>query len=259
MVGMGKHSTMFQVRDLTVMDLNGQEILVVACDSVGGIGSKPHDKVKADGAVVGAFALRVPLFELISAGAAPVLVVNTLSVEWDPAGREIVRGLKAYAKQAGLDVDVQFTGSTEENVSTVQTGVGITVLGKAEKARFFPGSSRQGDWVVCAGWPKSAPDDDVRLDDPQILSIEELYILRQQPDVHDILPVGSKGILYEAQELANSAGLASQLEVQKGRTTLDLEKSAGPSTCVIFSAKEEAIGRLQRQLKAPLTVIGRLN
>ncbi|EGL81526.1 hypothetical protein CathTA2_3072 [Caldalkalibacillus thermarum TA2.A1] len=41
-------------------------------------------------------------------------------------------------------MDVQFTGSTEENVPTVQTGVGITVLGKAEKSPVFSGLYTSG-------------------------------------------------------------------------------------------------------------------
>lgn len=245
-----------KVRDLTVIDINETQYMVVACDSDGGIGNKEMDAVKVSEEVLGAFAVRVPLFELIACGATPMLVVDCLTVEMNGTGEKLIRAIKDYSRRAGLTDDRQFTGSTEDNVPTLQTGVGITVLGVVEKNRFFPGRARDGEAVVCAGIPKSAPEHEVRLEDPEILAIEELIKLRQYPEVSDLLPVGSKGLRYEANQLARSAGLDFKLLADCG---VDVDQSGGPSTCVLFAAPPAAIENLKQELQAPLTVIGYLH
>ena len=242
-----------KVRDLTLLAINESQYLVVACDSDGGIGSKPDDIVKVTEEVIGAFAVRVPLFEMIASGARPVLVVDCLSVELEGTGEKIIRAIKAYASKAGLTDDIQFTGSTEENVPTTQTGIGITVLGVVDKDRFVPGTARDGDVVACAGIPKSAPHHDVRLDDPEILSIEDLLLLRQLPFVRDIVPVGSKGCMSEAEALAKTADLTF---VADEASAIDLFQSGGPSTCVLFSAHPEHFPEIASRLHTPVTVIG---
>lgn len=250
-------SLLSRCRDLTLLDLlpGGDQYLVVACDSDGGIGSKPHDAVKASEELAGTFAVRVPLFEVIACGAEPFLVVDCLSVEMAGAGERIIAAIKSYAARAGIVRPEQFTGSTEDNVPTVQTGIGVTVLGLADKARFSPGTSERGDAVLCAGVPKSAPRHRLALDDPEVLSIEDLIALRASPHVRDVLPVGSKGVLREAGELARSASLRF---VPADGHGLDPEQSAGPSTCVLLSVSPEGVGEVSDLVSAPVGDIGTL-
>ena len=92
---------------------------------------------------------------------------------------------------AGLDADKVLTGSTEDNVPTVQTGIGVVVIGFVSATDFKPGSSQNGDIVVCIGKPKSAPDDEVDLDDPEISDTVCIRTLAELDYIHDILPVGS--------------------------------------------------------------------
>lgn len=245
-----------KIRDLTIIDINELQYMVVACDSDGGIGSKELDAVQVSEEVLGAFAVRVPLFEIIASGAVPMLVVDCLTVEMEGTGEKLIRAIKAYASRAGLIWDEQFTGSTEDNVPTRQTGIGVTVLGLANKSSFFPGRAQAGEVVVCAGIPKSAPQHDVRLHDPEILSIEELMKLRSLPVISDMLPVGSKGLLYEANQLAQSAGLIFH---QRHNHRLDVQQSGGPSTCVLFATRPENLDALCTGLQAPIEVIGSLH
>ena len=58
-----------QVRDLTKIALGGGFSLVIAVDSDGGIGSRDHDIVRVPEYVLGRFAARVPLMEIIACGA----------------------------------------------------------------------------------------------------------------------------------------------------------------------------------------------
>lgn len=245
-----------KIRDLTVMRINEKQFLVVACDSDGGIGNKPHDAVRVPEDVLGQFAVRVPLFEIISCGARPFLVIDCLSIEMEPSGAKILHEIRRYVnEEAGFAGKVQFTGSSEENVPTVQTGVGITVLGMADREGFTAGTSRAGDQVLCIGIPKSGPDHEIRPEDPDLISVKELITLRNQSFVRDILPVGSQGILREADQLAESSGCSFQAF---GHSDVDLHRSAGPATSVLLTTDKNRIHEISRLVSAPVTAVGAL-
>ena len=243
------------VRDLTLIKISQDISLVIACDSDGGIGSKPHDIVQVPERILGRFAVRVPLMETLASGATPALVVDTLAVEMDPSGKAIIEGIREELALAGLDEDNMLTGSTEDNVPTVQTGMGVVVLGFVSEADFKPGRSKPQDVVVCVGTPKSAPDDDVDLDDPDIADTSCVRTLASLEYVHDILPVGSKGVIHEQTELANCADLALLPDSNPG---VDVHKSAGPSTCVLASLPMSNLKQLRKSIQQPIYVIGTL-
>ena len=243
------------IRDLTILDISPDIMLVVACDSDGGIGSKEQDLVQVPGQILGRFAVRVPLMEMLAAGAIPAVVVDTLAVEMEPSGRAIIEGVREELALAGLDADKVLTGSTEDNVPTVQTGIGVVVIGFVSATDFKPGSSQNGDIVVCIGKPKSAPDDEVDLDDPEISDTVCIRTLAELDYIHDILPVGSKGIIHEQSELAECADLTILPESNPG---IDIHKSAGPSTCVLASLPASQLTDLRIAVGQPVFAIGRL-
>lgn len=244
---------LWKIRDLTLMAVNEDQYLAVACDSDGAIGNKPQDVVKVSEKVIAQFAVRVPLFEIISCGAVPFLVIDCLSVEMEPSGERIVTEIRNYVREAGINEDIQVTGSSEENVPTVQTGIGVTILGMVDRDGLKIGSSQPGDRVLCAGIPKSGPDDEVRTDDPEILSLRDLQTLRKSAFVHDILPVGSKGIGYEAQQLAQAGSLTFRPDE---RVFLDGNKSAGPSTCVLLTVPKHRVSDVRINVQAPVFPLG---
>lgn len=238
-------------RDLTLLDLPGGGRLLVACDAAGGIGPKPLDHVKVPGNVLGRFTARVALMEVLAAGGKPVLLVNNACVEPDPTGHEILEGIRQEAALAGLGPDA-ITGSFEKNTPTSQTGLGVTVLALTEERA--PRMARAGDLVLAIGRPKVGRE--VNVDDPEIADLPLVRWLAAQPLVHDILPVGSRGIAAEADDLARCAGLALDwLDREEG---WDLEKSAGPATCVLVAAPPRALPALALALTRPWAVIARL-
>ncbi|MCK4578748.1 MAG: hypothetical protein KAU50_08150 [Candidatus Marinimicrobia bacterium] len=243
------------IRDLTIMDLSHGIMLVLTCDSDGGIGSKEHDAVQVPGQHLGRFAVRVPLMEMLAAGAVPVVVVDTLAVEMEPSGRAIIEGVREELALAGLDADKALTGSTEDNVPTVQTGMGVVVIGFVSETDFKPGNSQNDDIVVCVGRPKSAPGDEVNLGDPEIADTICTRTLAELDYVHDILPVGSKGIIHEQAELAECANLTI---LPKSDPGIDIHKSAGPSTCVLASLPASQLTDLRTTVGQPVFVVGTL-
>jgi hypothetical protein len=136
------------------------------------------------------------------------------------------------------------------------TGIGTMVIGGVTKNSFRPGSSKSGDLVFCIGLPKCGPDDEVTLEDQEIVKQHHIRELNKIDGVHDMLPVGSKGILHEVEQMAAMAQLKFYQELN---SPLDIEKSAGPSTCLIASIKAENKKVLTNQLNVPMNFIGRLD
>jgi len=243
------------IRDLLAVELFPGLDLVIASDSTGGIGPKEHDSFPAPGYLLGRLAVRVPMMEMVAAGATPLLVVDTLSVEMSPTGEEIIRGVREEVELSGLAGSKVVTGSTEDNVPTVQTGMGVVVIGLAEAGDLRPGRSRAGDAIVCVGYPKSAPEDDVRIDDPEITDVACVRTLSQFDFIHDILPVGSHGSGYEIGEMARTAGLKAKTAEE---TAIPLKKTGGPSTCVIVSMEPDKIELLRNAVKQPTNIVGEM-
>ncbi|WP_134701746.1 AIR synthase related protein [Ammoniphilus sp. YIM 78166] len=234
-------------RDLTILSL-GDRKLVFACDSSSGVGSKPMDQVNASPYAVGRFLARTALMEIISVGAKPCLLFNTLNVEMNPMGKQIIKGIQDEAAIAGI-VEDGINGSTEDNMVTVQTGAGIVIMGEAPAVIRH---SNDKDFIVCIGFPKVG--NEVTLDDPEITDVRTVMYLRGLIGVHEIVPVGSKGIGYEIKTLVDR----NRLNMEWLPSTLSLDKSAGPSTCVIVTLEQGLLTMLQQQLTQPLTVLGRL-
>ena len=244
-----------KVRDLLLLELTPGMEMVIACDSDGGIGPKEKDLIQVPGEVLGHFAARVPLMEILASGAVPALVVNTLAVEMEPTGSTIIAGIRDETVAAGMDAEKMVTGSTEDNVPTVQTGLGVVVIGFVTGEDFRPGKSMSDDLVICVGSPKSAPDDEVTLDDSEITDTHCVKILAGLDFVHDILPVGSKGIAHEQSELAHYAGLTL---VPEEDPVIDIFKSAGPSTCVLVSVPPDTVDKVRSVVQQPVFAVGRL-
>lgn len=218
-------------RDLSYMRVGADEVIVVACDSDGGIGPKPHDTVAVPGEELGRFAARVPLLEVIAAGAEPVLVVDTLAVERDPTGEAIIAGVLVEAAAAGLGRDA-VTGSTEDNVPTIATGVGVTVIARSTLAQLRVGSARLPFAVLLLGRPMSAPKELFGPDHPEVLSVPQLMAAMEIAGVAEALPIGSRGVAFEFGELARGAG--GVIHHEPGWPVAH-DQSGGPSTAALLA------------------------
>ncbi|HEY3407388.1 MAG TPA: AIR synthase related protein, partial [Propionicimonas sp.] len=223
-----------RIRDLLILD----DTLVIAADSIGGIGPKPSDTVSSDARTVAHFALRVPLLEVLCAGARPIAVIDNLCVELEPTGVPMIEEIRRLAAEAGV-APLAVTGSTEENVATQATGIGVTVIGRIGPGGLLSGGSRSGDVVICAGLPLSAPHDQVWIGHPDQLSVATALAVIACGLVHDALPVGSKGLAWEVAQLAQSAELEHEW---LDATGVSITASGGPASCVLFSCNPDSVG-----------------
>ncbi len=191
-----------KVRDLTLISLDEISTMVVACDSCGSIGMKSGDALKVPTFYVGKLAVRVPLLEVISAGAEVITVTDAVCNEMEPTGIEIINGIKEELKLAGIK-DIVLTGSTEENFKSISTGVGVTVIGIAKNQDLKVNTITKDCTIISLGLPKVGEEIGL-IEDLDIASYKEVRTLLKLEGTYEIVPVGSKGILYEVMELGKN-------------------------------------------------------
>ena len=241
------------MRDITLLKVHPEQTLVIACDSCGGVGDKPGDIVTVPPEIVGYYTCRVAAMEVMAVGAEIKLVIDTLSVEWDPTGKRILDGIQQFLSEAGVSLSA-VNGSTEENFTMSQTAMGITVIGSVHPDNLQSGISRPGDVLITAGLPKVGSELKHPFD-PDVISTGAFNVLLSHEGVHDIVPVGSKGIRHEAEMLASINQLAVHFEEAPA---VDLDKSGGPATCVVAAVSASTVETLKKRVQIPVTVIGTL-
>lgn len=243
----------FKFRDVTLIDINEEQLMVISCDSSGGIGNKEKDVVKVEPEVLGYFTTQVALMEILAIGAMPITIVNALSVEMNDTGEKIIKGVKKALEPLKFPEAEIITGSTEENIPVCQTAMGITAIGLIDKKNWKKPKTIENSLAVIVGIPKVGYE---VLEDRgrEILSINHLLELKSNPSIYEILPVGSKGILYELKEMSRTNNLAYCLD---DNIRLDLYKSAGPATCAIISIAEEEYDNFKNNISIPVNKIGK--
>ncbi len=238
-------------RDLTVCSTDGV-CIVCACDSCGGVGEKQGDVLKYPAYITGRYTARGALMEIISYGCKVVSVSDTVCCEMLPTGKEIIRGVIDEMALAGIDKSL-LNGSTEENMTTTMTGVGVSVIGLCDKPRQFEVNA--GDFGVLFGKIKSGSDilDTPGVIDEEIICYDDIKAIRNIEKTAEIVPIGSKGIKYEALLLSKLHNLKFEFSDSFNG---DILKSGGPSTAALVSVKEENLDKVL-SLKDTCVVLGR--
>lgn len=241
--------------DVSIMKIPTGHAIVIGSTSSGGVGPKAMDKVKVDGHVLGKFLARVALMDVTATGAFPLLLSVTLGVEKEPTGNQISEGIRREARTIGLDTNQVLMENTEDNFETVQTGVGLTVVGFANEAEIRLGKTNPGDLIVAIGKPKVG--DEVLLAEAkgEIADLKNVVQLSQRNYVHDIAPVGTFGIADDAKMMAYAVGRQTKLCEVQG---LDLYKSAGPATVVLVTIDKDKLEDLQALISKPINVVGEI-
>lgn len=258
MKNFGSDKRPYSIRDLTIIPFTLEENLVIACDSIGAIGPKAGDVVKVSGYIVGRFLARVPLLELIAFGANPIAIIDTLSVEWDNTGKEILRGIRDELRLAGLDEGIITNGSTEENVVTRQTGAGITALGTITNKALQKPALAVNDELILVGLPKVG--EEVCLEDKDMIKVKTVLSLVKNNKVKEIVPVGSKGISYEVGQLTKNTNIKENLTVEiYDNLRVNLQKSGGPATSILLVGVAGFSKELNNLLEEPVLKIGEIN
>ncbi len=246
--GHGVHAR--RVRDLVITEL-GDKSFVIACDSNAATGDKPGDFLKQSPEVTGYSAAKVPLMEVLASGAEPFLLINNLGVDLATTGQSLLRGIRQLLDETG--VDLMITGSDESNMPTVQTGIGVTVIGVTDSSELRFGRIEPDDEIWVVGRRRSGlRGDEYSEGHDGTATAVHVKSATRIPGIREILPVGSKGVAFEAGELAKAAGLRVRL---RENSETDLRMSAGASTCFIVACATGAGGILDA-IPLPRELVG---
>lgn len=241
-------------RDILIKPLTRNKVLVVSCDSAGAVGPKRDDIVKVDGSVLGRFIVRVALMEVMAVGAKPICVSCGLSVEPEPTGESILAGVLSEMKKVGLDRS-SLVISTEKNFETTQSGIGITVIGIVNRDEMRMGEAEDGDLIVSLGIPSVGMEVLENERKGLIAELDDLIKLLSLNFAHAVIPVGSKGILYEANVLAKESEAFLKLNPNPG---LDITKSAGPGTVILAAIGRDYLDEFKSHFRKPINLIAHL-
>lgn len=222
----------YKHRDIEFINLTQDEYLVTACDSCGGIGLKENDIVKAPNTIVGGYTARVCLMEILSVGATPMGITVNICNEPEPTGSEIVKGIKEELRT--INMSLPMTISTEKNIKTSMTALGITVYGKIKMSEVLLNKVQAGDCIYTIGIPSVG--NEVFINADKICTNNDILEYLSNDKVSEIIPVGSSGIKGELDKFQRETGLRVAYE---DGIDIDIEKSAGPCTAAIIITKEK--------------------
>jgi hypothetical protein len=222
-------------RDLAIIPVTEDYNIVIACDSCGAIGMKKGDAFKLSPFYAAKFTARVVLTEIICSGARPISIANCVANEMNPTGEETITGIHDELRNAGI-TDISLIGSTEENFNTSMTALAITAVGVAKKSELKFGYAEKGDKLILFGSPRVGPEVDLE----STGFYPEIRRLLQMKGVKELVPVGSKGIAYEANTLA----ALNEMDFKPHNTKVGLYKSAGPATCMVVLCSDFATGKV---------------
>ena len=218
-------------RDLSITQLpNGY--LVIACDSNGSIGEKDGDYFPCPTEVAGMCAARVPLMEILSFGAQVININNIVCCEMEPTGRRVLDGIKKELEKINVSIEA-VNGSSEENMPTCMTAIGVTVVGYTDELPKM-NNVKSGDILVIVGKMKVGPEF-FEGDENEMATYEDIFYLRSLPYVKEIVPLGSKGVIHEATLLAEY----NNLLFKPNESGIDLHRSAGPATALVAVVEKE--------------------
>jgi hypothetical protein len=241
--------------DVSILKVPTGHAIVAGSTSSGAVGPKEMDKVKVAGCVLGKFLARVALMDVTATGAFPVLLSVTLGVEKEPTGYAILEGIRREARSLGLDPNQVLMENTEDNFETVQTGVGLTVVGFANEDELRLGKTLPGDLIVAIGKPKVGDEVIAAEARGEIAELKNVTQLSQRKYVHDIWPVGGFGIASEARMMAYGVGRQLKILEMQG---LDLNKSAGPATVILATIDRERLEDFTSLIAKPINVVGEI-
>ncbi|MCY9549776.1 hypothetical protein [Lysinibacillus xylanilyticus] len=197
--------------------------LIATTDNAAAIGEKPQDVVSASDKLTAYFTARVTFLEQLAANALPshIFLAN---FSGDAAWSSYVAGIQQVFDEAGLSCPL-IDGSTESNMPTLQSGLSITMLGEQQKRTVA--EHEQLSWYTY-GLPLVG--NEVLAQPEDVAKLQPIFEAWKEGIVQQVWPVGSKGLQAEFTRLFGE---------QQVKSTLDVEKTAGPSAVVLLGIQPE--------------------
>jgi hypothetical protein len=225
------------MRDIITIPITSTESLIIASDNSGGIGMKTEDHVQVSYETVAYYSFRVAAMECMAAGGVPFSVVLH-NFCGDIIWSKLVKGIQKGLAELNLE-DVPITGSTESNFYLQQSAVGLIVLGKRSLSKKSENVFSNHLKFAIIGSPLVGNE---VLDHAN--QVVPLSVFREVNKIEEIIvwPVGSKGILYELNQMFTNKEFTKEML----HTKLDVLKSSGPATCFIIAFQQDQEEKLKK-------------
>jgi len=217
------------MRDVLMLPFSNDEMLVIASDNSGGIGEKEQDVVKVDYETLAYFSLRVAMMECMAVGANPIAIVMQNFIG-DKEWKRLEKGINRLFQELHIPL-LPITGSTESNFHMIQSAVGMIVIGRLHVSKRKYGITPDDARYAVIGEPLVGNEVLDRQEKIAPLSLFKQFV--SNPNVYEVVPIGSKGVLYELKQLVNDPNVHVS-------SLVDLNKSAGPSTCFLISYNQKS-------------------
>ena len=214
--------------------------------------SKKNDVLCVPPELTAKMTVRVAVLEILCSGAEVISVSNVVAGEMEPTGKRVIAGIKEELRLAHL-THIPLNGSTEDNMVTSQTSVGVFVTGIAHEQQLKVNNISRSATLFAIGEPLVGKE---VLAHPNLSATYELVRhLVKREEVLELVPVGSKGIVYEAKQLAHFN--ECQFALDEDFPTAWSNKSAGPAT-VLLMAVENSQAEAFRQKFSDAYIVGQL-
>ncbi len=220
-------------RDISVFGINTHNYLTFAIDSIGGIGNKNNDILTLSPKEAARYTTRVCLNETFSVGATVQAIFVTICNEFYNTGEEILQGIKEELK-ANTIKPLEINFSTEENFQTTMTAFGITLMGNTSTLKWR--DTKPGYNLYLYSNPFNGKE--VLKHSHKLLTPSKINQLFERYRIGDLIPCGSRGIKHEIEVLKKENNIEIEISLPQN-SSLNMQKSAGPATCGIFTSPDK--------------------
>lgn len=227
---------MKQFRDLTLYSPKPNQTLLMAADISASIGEKPGDDLQVPIKVTAKYAARVCLMELMAQNAVPQSIFTLVGNEKNPTGKLVWEAIEEELTQLPYETSVTLNGSTEDNMQTTQTSIGVIALGVVE-GEFSEPSYEDAKLVIQVGTPYVGSD--MLAHESELPTYDDLHNWVHTDSILDIIPVGSSGSQHDLAYLKTQG----QLKLKETEASW-LELSGGPSTSFVLVLNQETVPAL---------------
>jgi len=186
----------------------------------------------------------------MSMGFTPMILADGLAVEMNDTGRQLIEGFNEVLSKLKT-TKVHLTGSTEENIKTVQTSMGVTCIGICDKNKLKYKKTSKNDVCLLIGLPLVG--NDVVNNPDKILDINDFETLYLCDYINEMLPVGSRGTATELSDLCTHNMLNFKYE---DNISINLNNSGGPSCSCLITTDEKYVDIIKNLVNKPINFIG---
>lgn len=202
--------------------------LVITSDNSGAIGEKELDVVHVPDEVTSYFSTRVTLLEQLASYATPFELV-LLNFTSEDAWANYIRGIEKIFQEVNLPCPA-ISGSTETNMPTLQSGFGLTMLGRINPT-LMPDSL--ADELIWYSYGRPLVGEELLKNKEQVADISLIIKALNEKRITQVVPVGSKGVRSELEKIIE---IDDKLFLE---VPYDATFSAGPSTIVLISVTKQ--------------------